>query len=223
MIVFLRPTKSTVLYIQVIGRGMRPSPGKVDCLVLDYGSNVARHGPVDAVRPHDKVPGEGGGDAPGGKECPACHEVVHAAVRVCPVCGYKWPHKHAASAALDPVLTSQIRPEWLKVQAVWYKRHRKNGKPDSLRVDYVCGLRTISSWVCLEHIGFAKSKADAWIAERNPGRADIRNVSDALRLQHKLITPTEILVKRNGKFDEVKNYRFERRAGSQDRESDAAA
>jgi DNA repair protein RadD len=121
------------------------------------------------------------------------------------------------------VLTSQIRPEWLRVKAVWYKRHRKNGKPDSLRVDYVCGLRTISEWVCLEHIGFAKTKADAWVAARNPDGADIRTVSDALRLQHKLIVPTEILVKRNGKFDEITNYRFERSASGQDRESDAAA
>jgi superfamily II DNA or RNA helicase len=34
-VVIARPTKSRVLYVQAIGRGMRPSPGKSDCLVLD--------------------------------------------------------------------------------------------------------------------------------------------------------------------------------------------
>jgi len=32
------------------GRGFRLHPGKDDCLVLDFGGNVLRHGPVDAVR-----------------------------------------------------------------------------------------------------------------------------------------------------------------------------
>ncbi|MFA5306770.1 MAG: DEAD/DEAH box helicase [Candidatus Babeliales bacterium] len=31
-----RPTKSRTLYIQMVGRGLRKHPGKVDCLVLDF-------------------------------------------------------------------------------------------------------------------------------------------------------------------------------------------
>ena len=31
-----RPTKSTGLYTQCVGRGLRPHPGKEDCLVLDF-------------------------------------------------------------------------------------------------------------------------------------------------------------------------------------------
>jgi superfamily II DNA or RNA helicase len=34
-IVVARPTRSQVLYSQMIGRGLRPYPGKADCLVLD--------------------------------------------------------------------------------------------------------------------------------------------------------------------------------------------
>lgn len=51
MLVLLRSTKSTALYIQIVGRGMRISPEtqKRDCLVLDFGSNVERHGPIDAI------------------------------------------------------------------------------------------------------------------------------------------------------------------------------
>jgi DNA repair protein RadD len=47
-IVFLRPTRSSVFYIQCVGRGLRPAEGKSDCLVLDYGQVVKNCGPLDA-------------------------------------------------------------------------------------------------------------------------------------------------------------------------------
>lgn len=43
-VVFARPTKSLGLYLQMLGRGLRPAPGKADCLVLDHAGNVHRHG-----------------------------------------------------------------------------------------------------------------------------------------------------------------------------------
>jgi ATP-dependent helicase IRC3 len=42
-ILMCRPTKSLLLYIQVVGRGLRPSPGKEDLLVIDYVGNSGRH------------------------------------------------------------------------------------------------------------------------------------------------------------------------------------
>jgi DNA repair protein RadD len=50
-IAILRPTKSLGLYVQICGRGMRPWPGKEDCLLLDYGENMKRHGCIDKARP----------------------------------------------------------------------------------------------------------------------------------------------------------------------------
>ncbi len=39
LIAILRPTASVSLYQQIIGRGLRLSPGKEECLVLDYAGN----------------------------------------------------------------------------------------------------------------------------------------------------------------------------------------
>ncbi len=39
LIAILRPTESVSLYQQIIGRGLRLSEGKTDCLVLDYAGN----------------------------------------------------------------------------------------------------------------------------------------------------------------------------------------
>ena len=47
-IVSLRPTRSLVLWRQIVGRGLRPYPGKENCLVLDAGGNFARHGAINA-------------------------------------------------------------------------------------------------------------------------------------------------------------------------------
>jgi DNA repair protein RadD len=49
-IVLVRPTKSFGLYRQMIGRGLRPAPDKTDCIILDHGGCVHRHGlPSDLI------------------------------------------------------------------------------------------------------------------------------------------------------------------------------
>src|SRR5699024_7836443 len=58
LIMMLRPTKSPGLHVQMLGRGTRPSPGKENCLVLDFAGNVARLGPIDdPVLPRKKGKG----------------------------------------------------------------------------------------------------------------------------------------------------------------------
>jgi superfamily II DNA or RNA helicase len=42
-ILMARPTKSSLLYTQMVGRGTRLAPGKSDLLVLDFADNSARH------------------------------------------------------------------------------------------------------------------------------------------------------------------------------------
>ena len=46
-IVLVRPTRSLLLYLQMVGRGLRASEGKTDCVVLDHGGCVLRHGRVE--------------------------------------------------------------------------------------------------------------------------------------------------------------------------------
>jgi DNA repair protein RadD len=48
--ILLRPTKSLALYLQQVGRALRPAPGKSKALILDHAGNTYRHGPADAPR-----------------------------------------------------------------------------------------------------------------------------------------------------------------------------
>ena len=54
-IALLRPTKSLGLYVQICGRGMRTWGDKTDCLLLDYGENIDRHGCIDKAKPPKKA------------------------------------------------------------------------------------------------------------------------------------------------------------------------
>jgi DNA repair protein RadD len=125
LIAMLRPTKSTGLYVQMAGRGTRLAPGKDNCLVLDFAGNVARHGPIDLVKPKDKTNGEGDGEAPT-KVCPECQTINALAARGIE-CGYVFPAPEVqleATATTRPIL-SVGRPEWVDVGAVTYHRHEK--------------------------------------------------------------------------------------------------
>lgn len=46
-IIMARPTKSYNLFIQQIGRGTRPYPGKLDFLILDHADNIIEHGLIE--------------------------------------------------------------------------------------------------------------------------------------------------------------------------------
>ena len=210
LLVFLRPTKSASLYIQTAGRGMRLSPdtGKTDCLVLDFAGNVERHGPVDAVEIRQKKGKDSSsGENPAGKECPMCNAVVSWFTIECD-CGYQWRvgPNHGATATSDAILTSQIKPEWLDVKQALYRKHRKAGSPESLRVDYICGMKPISEWVCIEHQGYARTKARQWFARRKLPMPE--SVADAFGRRHTFPTPTRIKVRANGRYHEVIDYEF---------------
>ena len=48
--ILLRPTASLGLYLQQVGRALRPHPGKTEALILDHAGNCARHGLPDENR-----------------------------------------------------------------------------------------------------------------------------------------------------------------------------
>ena len=68
IIAILRPTESVSLYQQIVGRGLRLSEGKTDCLVLDY-TGV----PHDIFSPQiaDRRPTKE--SLPVKVDCPRCH------------------------------------------------------------------------------------------------------------------------------------------------------
>ena len=87
----VRPTKSEMLYVQMIGRGLRTAQGKDFCLILDHSSTTANLGFVTDIA-HDelddgkKVVSKASVPLP--KECPQCHCLRPLKVLTCPSCGF---------------------------------------------------------------------------------------------------------------------------------------
>ena len=205
--VLLRATASTALYVQIVGRLMRTYSGKKNALLLDYGGNVERHGPIDQVEP--KKPGKGGGEAPA-KACPECHSILHASALSCPDCGHVFPPrqpKHESTAYAGAIMSHQIAGEWVRVKDVRYARHTKPGKPDSMRVEYKCGLRIYKEWFLPEHSGRARIETAKKLRERY-GLQCPKTTNELLRITCQFPCPEFILVKQEGKYDNIKKAHF---------------
>jgi superfamily II DNA or RNA helicase len=91
----VRPTKSQMLFVQIIGRGLRTANDKDHCLILDHSDNHLRLGfvtdidashtellsgktPVSDTKDRIRLP----------KECPKCAFLKAPGTARCPVCGF---------------------------------------------------------------------------------------------------------------------------------------
>lgn len=82
-----RPTMSEALYLQMVGRGLRPYPGKTRCLIHDHGGNILRHGlPLDD-RDYSLTADRKRNATAKHMACPLCSVVVPLAATECPSCG----------------------------------------------------------------------------------------------------------------------------------------
>jgi len=205
----VRATASCGLYIQMIGRGTRIAEGKTDSLILDYGSNVERHGFIDQVKPKDKMSG-GDGEAPV-KQCEICQTIVHAAAKICPECAFEFPApllNHGSSSYSGAMLSSQVVAEWVDVDDVFYSRHQKEGKPDSIKVTYYSGMLSVSEWLCPDHGGYAASK---YKERKTLLNALADTTSDALDESHFWIKPSRVMIKpssHNPKYQEITKFDY---------------
>ena len=93
--ILLRPTQSEALYLQQVGRILRPQPGKV-AIVLDHVGSTLKHGFVDDIRAWslDSKPKRQRKDEPAVqvRQCPSCFAAFKPQP-VCPMCGHEFPVK----------------------------------------------------------------------------------------------------------------------------------
>ena len=221
MIAVLRPTASTSLYVQIVGRGLRIAEGKRDCLVLDFGGNVERHGPVDDVRIEPKAPASAkqkDKQGPRGLMCPNCWTEIdltkfETRPDECPECGYQFPENlpELRERYRGSILGGDDDLAWYEVGEVSYSRHQKSGKPDSMRVTYwgKGGVELVSEWVCLDHGGYAGDRAFKWLSRRLPEDGFPPVTTDAaLAMCDSFAVPEAVLVDESEDFPRVKACRW---------------
>ena len=84
----LRPTQSLTIYLQQIGRCLRPAPGKSKAIVLDHAGNVHRHGFPTMAREWSLETSRRKPSNPRPlRTCPKCF-AIHPPRPACPQCGF---------------------------------------------------------------------------------------------------------------------------------------
>lgn len=210
-VVLLRATESPALYVQMVGRGLRPCEGKDKCIVLDYGGNVVRHGPINAVAPRKK--GERLESIQMAKTCIACKALIAISASVCPHCGAKQPIKDIApnhKMKADNVDIIDIQePKWVKVKSQKLYLHNIPGMygHSSIRVVYTTdNKQKYQEFVHPRHYSKkVKEKAKKWFEDRG---ASLMSSTQAEKIQAELKCPTEIKVSKHGRFWEVSEYKW---------------
>ena len=213
LVALLRPTLSPGLYLQMVGRGARIAEGKRECVVLDFGGNVRRHGLLDQLNIHS--PREPSGEDAPVKECSSCGALNHLKRLKCTACEALFPEMDGAMglghAQLAGLVTGSL--ESFKVHRVDFSSRPKPHGPSTLQVTYHCVddngvLYQRREWVCVEHRDesdgrqvFALDKARQWWRVRGGGEPP-NTVQEALREARALQRPTHVLVE-SGHFSKI--------------------
>lgn len=215
-IVCLRPTASSVLWVQMLGRGTRPFLGnevdprvKKNCLALDFAGNTRRLGPInDPVVPRKK--GEGTGEAPV-KICPVCDTWNHASVRHCVFClsEFKFEIKIKPTSSTVELLKGDLPiVKVFKVDHVSYRQHNKVGRPPMVKATYYCGLKSFDEYICIEHGQVAGRKARQWWRTRSDNPMP-QTTAAALEIIDELPPATHLRIWTNKQYPEILSYCFD--------------
>ncbi len=223
LIIDLYPTISPGMHVQKNGRGTRPcaETQKVNCLVLDFGGNFGRCGPInDPKIPKKKGPGTG--DAPI-RICDACGAYNHASARYCgrvpypspEGCGTEFTFKVKISAtANEAEVIRDLMPivEYYDVKKVEYLKFQKIGLPAMIRVVYHCGLFQFSELVNFETtVGIFKHNAYEWLRNRyqfGPDEPMPTYNDEVLSVCSRLREPKRVRVHINLKHPKILNAEF---------------
>lgn len=224
----LRATMSPGLFAQIVGRGLRMADGKTDCLILDFGGNLQRHGPLDSDDYGVSKPRNPDGSAAPSKVCPRCQNECSLGAIKCPECGQIFVRqmdtgpRHGSEADSDSSIVGESEPVWYRVEGVDWHLHNKKGPvpgPPTLCVTYRVNFEdmptgnltwiVVREWIGFEHVGFAYDNAVRWWKLRSifPMPATVAEAVIAMN-KGACREPSRIRVQKKSKFDRVLSAEF---------------
>ena len=236
LIVMLRPTKSVVLWVQMLGRGTRcvyadgydlsteqgrhqaiDAGGKHDCLVLDFAGNTKRIGPINDPNIPSKYKKSKGAGTEIVKLCEKCGNYVHAARRFCDViekgkiCNFEFTFEtklHQEASTTELIKNDNPVYEDLKIDYITYSTHFKKDKPPSVKVSYYFGVMVVNEFLCFEHEQYARRQSVKFWEARTAIPVP-STTEEAMNNFDKLQRPTHARVWVNKKYKEIINFCFD--------------
>lgn len=170
--------------------------------------------PVSNIVPHTSDPDRGGHPIKG------CGIWNHPSARHCIHCGaeFTFEVKFQNTASNTELLRKSSAPgesgafekpvmEVHNVTRVTYEIHKKEGRPDSIRVNYHCGMRRFSHFVLPEHGGNPRKRSEDWWMRHGGG--DMPTSTNMARARiDQLNTPKSITVWIKKDFPQIMDWTF---------------
>lgn len=125
--------KATSLWLQMVGRVMRPSPGKIRARIHDHGGNIAVHGLPDEERDYgleaDVTKRKVKERVPSNRSCMKCYATWTPPPIACPRCGWVLPPKEIEMLveAEGKILTIEDvrRKIWMELEEARVRRGKR--------------------------------------------------------------------------------------------------
>lgn len=133
-VALLRPTQSLALYMQQVGRALRPAPGKEYAVILDHAGNCMRFGMPDDQRQwslEGRKRGKAASDASPIRQCPQCYAVMSASAWACVHCGHKFESDGRSIEEVAGEL-SEVVPTKITREEMQRRRDQENAQATTL-------------------------------------------------------------------------------------------
>lgn len=207
-VVLMRPTRSPVLYVQTVGRGLRIYENKKDCLVLDYGQVVRELGPLD----DPKVKGKKGEGEAVLKCCPQCSVWCFGGCMTCPECSFAFPpplapeekltKRHDATAQ---ILSEAQKPTTEVLGPITITMHEAKSGNMCVRIIYE-DRNILNRWGGFNGVSEYFVTTSAWAMERLEARLNNIGASlPSIPFENDIVVQGtfQVIKKEDGKYDRV--------------------
>lgn len=111
----LRPTQSIVVWLQQLGRALRPKPDGSKAIILDFVGNALKLGlPTDQREWSLNGKSKRAKDAPSLKVCKECYAANPVTARECECCGHEFEVKDAKELATIDGILRELAPKGMR-------------------------------------------------------------------------------------------------------------
>lgn len=151
-VILLRPTKSLSLYMQQVGRALRPSPGKTHAIIIDHVRNCETHGLPDDVREWslDGIKKRDSSQECPIRVCPSCYAAIRINLYQCPECEHQFQVNKKEFDLLNSSThhaLSEVNKSKFKKKGVDVEKAKALTRDELLKIAIQRGYKKPHGWV----------------------------------------------------------------------------